>query len=290
MKKTLSKQPLVLTALQLRYSDVPGLSQMQPQLLDDLHKAMLEEGFQEKIISPADIFETSFDPSSQQSKLSIEKRNRYLFRAEGERTIVEILSTTIILKTTNYDTFENFYSMFERLLNCFAKLVPNFNKSLIKSVGIRYVDVIVPTDEHELTDFVVSDILPPKIESIPGEHLHGTTSKIIKTDQDQSLRIVFEQLPCNDGKVHKILPDDLSEPEQKCSIKILGFETWLSVRSPTYGILDIDHTFKFSRSPVFNFKSIETATKKLYEHTSNVFWNVTTETAQNAWGVKEIDS
>jgi uncharacterized protein (TIGR04255 family) len=290
MKKTLSNQPLVLTALHLRYSEVPGLSPMQPQLLDDLHKAMLEEGFQEKIISTADIFEASFDPSSLQIKHTNEKRNRYLFRAEGERTIVEISNTSIILKTTNYETFEKFYSMFGRLLSCFANVIPSFNKSLIKSVGIRYVDVIVPTDEHELSDLVVSDILPPKIESILGEHLHGTTSKTIKTDQDQSLRIVFEQLPCNDDKVYKLLPDDLGEPDQKCSIKILGSETWLSVKSPTYGILDIDHTFKFSSSPAFNLESIERATKKLYEHTSSVFWSVTTKTAQDAWGVEEIVS
>lgn len=288
MKKTLTKAPLVLTALHLRYSELPGLAVIDPKRLDQIHAAMLEEGFPEKIISEGEVHEAHFDPNTRQFLHKNTKSIRYLFRAAGERNIVQISPDSIILKSTEYSTFKNFYSLFERVLQACTKVIPNLDKALLKSVGIRYADVIVPETHYDLCDMVTSDILPPRLEAVKGAHLHGTTSTIIKTHANQALKLTFEQLPTSDGKVHKILPNDLGEPDPKCGLQIPGYDNWLSVKSPNYGILDIDHTFKFA-DPHFKLDNVERATKNLYEHTRDVFWSVTTETAHGLWGIKEID-
>ena len=287
MKKTLEMAPLVHALIHLRFAEVPALKAIIPELMQQLHERMIDEGFPEKIESQADIVEWHYDDTSQQMRHKKRSNNRLLFRAAGEREIFEISETYIILKSTNYVTFNDFYNKFHRLLVACTDIIPKLDKTLLKSVGLRYVDVIAPAGSNTLSDFVCNEIQPPSLNGI-GEHLQGHSLKAVKVADNQVLVVNFEELSSLDGRVQKVLPDNLIEPDERCGLVIIGQKDWINVNSSTYGILDIDHTYQFVKSPSFSVELVEEATNKLYQQASNVFWNVITDKAKNAWGFKEI--
>ncbi|MCQ9084880.1 TIGR04255 family protein [Vibrio harveyi] len=286
MKKTLEKAPLVHALIHLRFAEVPTLKTIAPELIQALHVRMIDEGFPEKIESQADIVEWNYDAASQQMKHRKLSNTRLLFRAAGEREIVEISESSIILKSTNYGTFNDFYDKFHRLLLACMEIIPKLDKTLLKSVGLRYVDVIAPSGESTLSDYVSGEIQPPSLEGI-GTHLQGHSLKAVKVAENQVLVVNFEELQTIDNRVQKVLPDNLIEPDEKCGLVIDGQKDWLGVQSATYGILDVDHTYQFVHSPTFNAAQIADATRKLYQSASDIFWSVITEQAKQAWGYKE---
>lgn len=121
------------------------------------------------------------------------------------------------------------------------------------------------------------------------KHVQGATLKVIETNPAQILVVNFEELRCNDGKVHKILPDNLIEPDPSCGLIIAGQQEWLNVSSETYGLLDVDHTHNFISSPKLEIELIESAANQLYKHASDVFWNIISEKAKEIWKEELID-
>lgn len=286
MKKTLEKAPLVHALIHLRFAEVPALKAISPELMQELHERMIDEGFPEKIESKADIVEWHYDGKSQQMRHKKLSNNRLLFRAAGEKEIVEISDAYMVIKSTNYGTFNDFYDKFHRLLVACMDIIPKLDKTLLKSVGLRYVDVIAPTGSNTLSDFVCSEIQPPSLKNV-GEHLQGHSLKAVKVAENQVLVVNFEELSSLEGRVQKVLPDNLIEPDERCGLVINGQKDWNNVQSATYGILDIDHTYQFVQSPAFSAELVEDATRKLYQQASDIFWSVITEQAKNAWGFKE---
>ena len=289
MKRTLEKAPLVHTLIQLRFSEVPSLTSISTEMLKSLHMRMIDEGFQDKIQSQAEILDLVFDAATQQLRHHKQTKMRTLFRASGEFDIVEVSEASITLKSTNYKSFEDFYGKFRSLLTACITTIDGLNKALIKSVSLRYVDVIVPTNNSTLSNFVSPEVLPPTLNMITDlKHLQGGTQKVVETKPGQVLIVNFEELQCRDKCVHKVLPDNLMEPDPKCGLVINGQVEWLQVNSETYGILDVDHTHNFIGSPMFNIEQIESATNELYQHANEVFWGIITQEAKQAWGYKEV--
>ena len=68
-----------------------------------------------------------------------------------------------------------------------------------------------------------------------------------------------------------------------------GQSEWLVVSSETYGLLDVDHSHNFVGSPKFSVTLIESAANELYQHASDVFWNVISEKARDTWGEEVVN-
>ncbi|MFP3977330.1 TIGR04255 family protein [Marinobacter sp. KMM 10035] len=289
MKKVLAKPPLVHAVIHLRFSDVPALTAASPELLHSLHVNMIEAGFSENIESQAELVDVMIDSATQQVKQRKESRKRYLYRAAGEQDIFEITQNTVVLKTTDYKTFEEFSGTFKKLLCICRDVIVGLEKALLKSIGLRYVDVIAPDNEKELREFISEDILPANLRALEGRrHIHGFTAKQAETAPGQTIRVGFEELPCNDRKVHKVLPDNLLEADKRCALLISGHKEWLSVSGETYGILDVDHIKNFIGSPQFSVESVVESLAPLYEDANKVFWNAISDDAKDAWGYKEV--
>lgn len=290
-KRILKHAPLVHAVLHLRFSEAPSLNPISNELMKALHERMISEGFQEKIESEANIVDVGFDPVRQQMVQNQVQRKRVLFRAAGEQDIVEILNDSIVLKTTNYQGFKDFYDKFHRVLNGCLDIFSGLNSTLLKSVGLRYVDVIAPTGGCTLKEFVSSEVLPPSLDMVGPltHHVQGATLKVIETKPGQILVVNFEELRCNGGRVYKILPDNLVEPDPNCGLIINGQSEWLVVSSETYGLLDVDHSHNFVGSPKFSVTLIESAANELYQHASDVFWNVISEKARDTWGEEIVN-
>jgi uncharacterized protein (TIGR04255 family) len=261
-------------------------------VINRIHEAMISVGFAEKIESNGQSVSIRFDQAKQQATQEITSVNRYLFRAAGERSIIELSKSSLIYKSTEYGTFEDFYKKFDEVLSSLVELVPSLNKSLLKRVGLRYVDVIVPDSGNTLEDFISDGLLAPKLDEplIACKHIHGLTSKVVEVNQNKMLRVALEELPIENRSIRKILPDELVEPDQNCGLVIKGQAPWTNTSSPTYGILDIDHTFNFEASPAFSIESIREATSGLYNQSKDVFWSLIKRPALDLWGYKEIEN
>lgn len=289
-KKILDRAPLVHAVIHLRFSDIPSLSNIATEQIDKIHSRMIQEEFPEKIESKGETIEVKFDQKTQQLAHRHQPINRYLFRAAGEKKILEISKNSIILKATEYRTFQDFYSTFDQLLNGCIEAIDNLDKVLLKSVGLRYVNILVPNSGAELKDFVSGDVLPMPLGMIEGaKHLHGLSTKAVETEHGKVLSVTLEELPVVNGSVTKVLPDNLIEPDDKCGLQISGQSSWAKVNSQTYGILDVDHSHEFIGSPNFSVNDVEVAIHKLYEQANSVFWGVISEHAKTEWGYREKD-
>lgn len=284
MKKSLVKAPLVHVVLDLRFAEIPSLKSRQKDLEQQLHEEMIDIGFPEKILSKSENFDFEFDRES--DKFSHRKYDieRLLFRASGERKIVEISASSIQLKSTEYSSFENFYEIFKGIILSVNKIF-KLDKTLIKSLELRYIDVIVPTKNYQLKDFIDNSYLSPH-SLVDFVQLHGQKASVLETKSGQ-LVVNFSELPINNNKVIQILPNDLMEPDEKCTLLIKGQKEWLSALSTTYGILDMKHTHTFHGSPTFSIEKVDNEAKALYEDISKIFWNTLSETALNEWELLE---
>jgi|SRR5690554_2782879 len=286
MKKTLATAPLVHVLIHLRFSGVAALKNISPELQKTLHESMVGEGLAEEIVSEAEQVDFIFDPIAQQMRHKKTTLKRLLFRAEGEQEIVEVSDSSIIYKTTLYTGFDAFHRKFSTLLSVLLSVIPNLEKSLMKNVGLRYVDVLVPSDNYKLRDFVSPTVLPPLFDN-EGELLQARVLKVTKSEKNQVLVVSLEELPVHNNQVYKVLPDNLIEPDDKCALIISGQASWLKVTADSYGLLDIDHTYEFAGSPKFDETDINTAVVQLYKKSSEVFWQSLSEQAKEAWGYKE---
>lgn len=289
-KKALKKAPLVQAIIHLRFSAIPNLSPIPDESMKRLHEKMIEVGFEEKIPSSVNIVKVEFDAATKESKQTHALQQRIVFRASGEREVVELGEQQLILKITNYDSFDKFYERFQSALNACVSAIDGLSTSLLKEVGLRYIDVLVPPEGEDLSTFVETTFLPPRLQfsETTAEQLGGMTAKALKPTENQVLTVNLEERCTVGGRVDKVLPDILMEPDNKTALIIQGHREWLNVTSDSYAILDIDHTFQFTASPKFNSDEIKLAVQKLYRYSSDVFWQVVTDKAQKHMGVYDV--
>ncbi|WP_019029476.1 TIGR04255 family protein [Colwellia piezophila] len=287
MKKFLEEAPLVHAVIHLEFSKNPALSAMTQEISNSLHQRMIEEGFPERIDSQQEVVEFVFSGHNQPPKQKITNVHRTLFRASGEMDVVQVSDHALIIKTTDYQCFEKFHKKFVSALQACIDVVPNFDKVLLKSVGLRYVDLIAPKRGSSLSDYVSSEVLPMSLSMLDTPvKRYGKTFTQAQLNESQVMSVNFEEIPSEQGRVHKVLPDNLIEADPRGGLRIQGHQWWLELDCPTYGILDIDHQYSFVGSPVFDISFLNATIENLYMYANQVFWGTITDTAKQAWKIK----
>lgn len=285
MKKSLDKAPLVHVVLDLRFSESPALKNIPFDLENTLHEKMIEIGFPDKIISNTQHNEIEINQETNEIKHNTSNIKRLLFRAAGEQSIVEFSSSAIILKATKHTSFEDLSKKFMLVVEMIEDIF-TIKKTLLKSLELRYVNIIVPSENYSLGEFVTSNL--SVFESLKKfKHELGQIVKVVETEANQKLIVNFVELPCVEKRVNQVLPNDLMEPDPKCSLIIKGQNSWLHVNSNTYGMLDIKHVHNFIGSPEFNISTVENITTSLYQDISDLFWESLSELAKRTWGYEE---
>ena len=117
---------------------------------------------------------------------------------------------------------------------------------------------------------------------------HGKTFTQSQVNENQVISVIFEEIPTEQGQVHKVLPENLIEADPKGGLIIKGHQWWRELDSPTYGILDVDNHYSFIGSPVFDINNLNEAIKNLYVYANQVFWGTITDEAKSAWKMKDI--
>jgi len=294
-KQGLKKAPLIHSVIQLRFTTIPEVEKISEVNMSQLHQKMIDQGFPEKIIAKLNQLAISVDTSSSQAKNVKTEMTRHLFRSAGELETIELLSnenvTSLILKSSSYENFKSFYQKFHALLTICLEVFPGLSKTLLKSIELRYVDLIVPNKSHTLSDFVLGGIIPMQLKTLgTNQHLHGFSQRYVTTSVGSQLRVAFEEIPTGSHKaLTKILPDDLGEKDPTCGLVIPIQDVWSDIESPTYGILDIQNGKEFQGSPKIDLNSIQTESKALYQDCSNVFWEVITPKAKKLWEIYDVE-
>ena len=290
-KQLLEEAPLLLAIIHLEFSPLPALRSAPPELQAQLHECLASIGFAELI--PIPINETSINFAPNESMQSVDVTSqltsqhvRYLFRAAGERSMVELTHQRLILRATDYVRFEDFRDLFERILKAVTPVI-GLNNTLLKRVSLRYANLIVPTNGYTLDDFVKSFIRPAKLNMLEAEHRQGVNQVIVTTGANQQFDVRFEELQAIEGKVHRLLPEDLYELDPRAGLFIRTQDAWVKMSSPTYGILSMDHIHVYSQSPAFDIETIMGKLDGLYTDCKTVFWQTITSFAKECWHIIE---
>ncbi|EXR29878.1 TIGR04255 family protein [Acinetobacter baumannii] len=285
MKKSLVKAPLVHVVLDLKFAELPSLKNISEELENRLHDKMIEIGFPEIIRSKVEGFDLKIDPFTQSMTQEKHDSKRLLFRAAGQRSIVEISPSSIQLKATKYSSFDDFYKLFKEVVLAVHEFF-KLDRAVVKALELRYIDIIVPTKAYQLSDFVIDSYLSPDLFK-KFKHLQGQKVNVVETAVGQ-LIVNFAELPTVEGKVNQILPHDLMEPDQNCTLIIEGQQEWLSIIAPTYGLLDMRHIHPFVGSPLFSIEHVDQKAQALYQDVSDVFWGSLSDIALREWEVKGV--
>lgn len=279
--RTLKQAPLIHVVAQLNFSALPQLEQAEIQAL---HREFAAIGFPEMVEAYFNEVQLSFSVNLEDSPQRVSHKNqRFVFKAEGDRSLVEFRKGQLILKTTDYPGHDQFLPQWFEIIKICGRVLPNFNKALLQDMTLRYVDLIVPKEHECLADLVKDDLLPPALAILGGEPLFGSSAKVIRTGSNSQLRIGFAQIPSKEGRLTKVLPDDLAEHDPRCGLSIKGLSHWETLQAPSYGLLDAEHKYIASHKPALGKVNIEEECQLLYQAISSVFWDLITEKAKSSW-------
>jgi uncharacterized protein (TIGR04255 family) len=287
-KKRLEKAPLVYVQAQFHFTDLPSSKLGTEQELESLHNAMMDIGLADRIDSK--VVEMGFHLNQDASKdgyfeVKQEKNDmaRLIFRGFGNRCAVELMRNRLILKATNYTCYEDFKEFGDKILKIAEANLAALGKVLTKQISLRYVDVILPSQQRELSDYIQATLLPfhPNFAS----QTVGMSQSVSVTGENQTMVLVMEEVqPTPSGLPGRWLPADLMEPEPRASLMLIPM---LQSYHPgkNYGILSIDHQIDFPSTPKWNQNDMLQQLDGLYGLSSSTFWQAITDAAKQEWEI-----
>lgn len=288
-KQYLEEAPLILAIFQLDFSILPSLAKSDNTQLLRLHDALAPLGFIDPHMIEFNETQLNLNPNQEQRALVVSQQTqaRYVLRMSGERRNVELTDRRLILRATDYKNFEEFRTLFLQVLQAVTPVI-GLDKAALKQTSARYVDLIVPSAGYSLDDFVIPDIRPARLSMLPMAHSReGINHAVVKMSEWLQLHMVFEELPVLNQQLHRILPLELYEPDPRAGLQIAFQPGWMEVEAPAYGILNIDHIYRYPHSPVYDEHEVMTQLDSLYANCKEVFWEIIRPQAKTCWKITE---
>jgi uncharacterized protein (TIGR04255 family) len=286
-KKRLQRAPLVYVQAQFSFTDLPSTKLAGESELECLHNAMIDVGLADRIDSK--VVEMGFHLNQDASKdgyfeVKQEKNDmaRLIFRGFGNRRSVELMRNRLIIKVTDYTCYEEFKEFAAQILQIAEASLLTLGKVLTKQISIRYVDVILPSQTHDLSDYIKPALLPFHPDF--ANQTVGMSQSVSVTGENQVMVLVMEEAqPTQSGFPGRWLPADLMEPDTRASLILMpALESYCQGKN--YGILSIDHQIDFPSTPKWNQNWILQQLDSLYGLSSSTFWQAITEDAKTEWG------
>lgn len=287
-KKRLEKAPLVFAQAQFHFTDLPSRQLGTEQELEDLHKAMMDIGLADRIDSQ--VVEMGFHLNQDSSKdgyfqVKQEKHDmvRLIFKGFGSRRAAELMRNRLIIKTTEYTCYEEFRDFVDNILKAVQANIKDLGKVLTKQISLRYVDIVLPSQQYELKDYIETAFLP--FHPTFATQTVGMSQSVATTGDNRAMVLVMEEVqPTQSGYPGRWLPADLMEPEPRASLMLSpmvdGYQP-----GKNYGILSIDHQIDFPSTPRWSQNETLSHLDSLYDLSSKAFWEALTTVAKNEWRV-----
>lgn len=211
----LKKAPVILVLAQIRFTPFLKMSERIVDLQDEMRK----KGFplfseeQALIVGPGGAVGTS------------RPHYRWIFSNTSRTQSVILTESFVVLETNEYDIFASFLNKFQGVIELLKK---NVEIGSTQRIGLRYVNLIRPTEEIAAHGF-----LNPELRGISKDAIEGVNNQqntIISQGRTSFGNLVIRAIQDSSGN---FLPDDLGVTKLNFKIKLNEGEV--------VTLLDIDH-------------------------------------------------
>jgi len=260
----LSNPPLVYTLFMLRFPIQTALDDAIPAI-------------QAKLKAKYPIY----DPRTQQSIEIIQSKEgqsfrttstlEYLFFDSERKKGFLIKNDRIVFHTTVYPSFEDFSSCFMSVVSAVTEAL---TLSHFVSVGLRYIDTIVPDDNESLGDLLSSSLMSFDIEDVG-------ISKTIASNQINHYKTSEGVLVL---KANILFENDLSIPPELRDLASFLIFNEQEKRYP-FAVLDFDHGFTPPDDTVtkLDLDALNKKVSTMHDITSRAFLKAINENKVGKW-------
>ncbi len=262
----LSKQPLALVLIQMRFSPFMNIKDYIPQIQEKL----LALGFVNCKENPC--LEVRITPNGPQSSTS----TQWVFSSFDGYENVILDSKQLTYQTANYDVFEKYYEKYQQVCDALVTSASTFETSvLIQRLGLRYVDRILPIDDNDSIDSYISDGFKVNQASV-----FGSAKKICTISQAGEVNI-FENkkgvivFRITQGEKGLFLPPDLmpNPPKMKKDVQ----------PDCVIGLIDIDHSYNVIGPENYNKEVLENLFYGMHDNSHDLFMSIVSEEGKEKW-------
>lgn len=206
--------------------------------------------------------ETTTSDSSGNRKIN--SRKQWEFTDKDHTASVVIDCDFIVYQVTDYTTFENYLVKLLEVLEVFESVA---EPDLIQRVGLRYIDLITPSEGKNL-DYYLGDRLDG-LYIKPHEHEEAFRAEsITQTGEESKFLHRFYRAPKGFAFPSDLLPTTLK------------FKRQLHLESP-FGLLDLDHYITVDED--YSVESLRNYLCFLHERQSEAFEDSVSESAIDEW-------
>lgn len=263
----LSKQPLALVLIQIRFSPFLNMSQYVPKIQDNLRKI----GFVE--YEEIQGLEFKVSPNGIQSV----ENKCHVFKTQDQYSNVILDSSQLVYQTSDYDVFEVYYSKFTEIISSVVNEIPDFKSTVsIQRLGLRYVDRIIPMDTNDQIDTYIKKDFQIKQASVFGDQ-----EKICSVSQAGQVPVGVDKtgvivLRLTQGEKGLVLPPDLMAQAPKLKRELN--------KNNLIGLIDIDHFYKpKEKLNWLNNDILEEVFYKMHDNSKNMFEDVVSPEGIEKW-------
>ena len=194
---------------------------------------------------------------------------RYEFQDRDRQCGIVLQADSLSLHVSQYSSFDVFCSIFDYALRTVHSIV---RLGLIDRIGLRYVDLVRPSKDEVLSDYLHQGLLGLTEAEVGARNARRLV--VYQADTDSGvLQLRLSQR--NDGG---FLPPDI-EPSP------LAHPRMVMRRDEVATLLDFDHFNEFTLKPVdFSTEVVLQYLWRLHENTDLAFRAAVTDHALKVWG------
>ena len=193
---------------------------------------------------------------------------RWTFTTKDEREGVILANSFLVLQTTKYDVFEDFVT---RLESAAAVVRDECDVDLIERIGLRYIDVIGPSQDAPSAQFLSVGLRGLSHEDLEAKSVRLRSEQVAETAIG---RLVVRVIQTTDGT---FLPPDLDPLSLRFGVQFPSDQK--------LSILDIDHYSEAGRD--FESEALTESMWKLHDHCDKAFRRAVTPEALEHWGATQ---
>lgn len=264
----LRNAPLVYTLAVVRFSDIQKIGSYIPDIQEKLRKDF--PAFEEK-----EVQDITFEQNANgRQTVSTNKSHQWIF-SDAERKWGFMISPNILLfHTIKYEHFDGFGKKMAKVLTAIFEIA---HITHYHTLGIRYIDTIIPKEGETLQQYLNNQLLPVDLELNKNSTTPIESSSQSKYNTDAGTLFLRHHIFSSGAPI----PNDL-----KATAELLALHQ--GNIDQRFAVLDTDHVFSErlgnnAKLFEFNVDSIINKFDDLHRSASETFKCAVTEHALTTW-------
>jgi uncharacterized protein (TIGR04255 family) len=241
--------PLIMALIDISFSELPNFEKKFD--IEELAESLFKLGFTEKqkiILNGLEVkiderTDSNYKQGVSHTNTNHITRSHWVLLNHEKTKALHILSDKIILKVTDYSTFDEFKELFKECLTECSKNIPLLKDAHAKRIGIRYLDLIAPKLNVDVNEYLGKEWHSPSSFISKSESRRLLVNKTTQFYEDDNVKVKLDSTqfyPSNGANIG-IIPDDLADDERVAlQIKFLPWIADSMDNKQSYVLLDID--------------------------------------------------